>query len=81
MYCYDLKVMSLNPGQPNMGCVVLVSKAYLIKKYQSIASDYIKMLISSFVIISMYCISRLGCIEGCEKKRLLKTLTLKFDVF
>ena len=35
MYCHDLEVMSLNPVGLNLGCIVLLSKSYLIRKYFS----------------------------------------------
>ena len=33
MYYHDLEVMSSNPGQVELGVLVLLSKLYLIQKY------------------------------------------------
>ena len=32
MNCHDLEVMSSNPSQIELGCIVLLSKSYLIQK-------------------------------------------------
>ena len=42
MYCYDLEVMSSNPGRVEVGVhSISVLKSYLIQKYNMVAAEHV----------------------------------------